>query len=439
MTTAKALTDRFSFKALAEMLTFRLKVGRHSFKALSLCALLPLAALLWSCSESGSAEPALQEEIQFGVPAVSVSSTEGSRANLVQGKLPAGETFGVMGYCVPMKAENVSAYEATGGLSDWQDKKDRATPDVLDNAPVIVDAAGCYYTDPAKTGVWITSSDPRLAGSAVDPSRLKYTFVAYYPWLDRFGHPRFSVSPASGIGAPTLNYTVIYGQAGLDPHGNDLGSTTNRVERHADATTDAMYAFVSDHVRASGAVDLTFHHIFSGVSVQLNNHNPQPVTVKSVTLDGGFYSRAHVSFAGADPAVTVDSDLYWGTFQFLERSGGDQTSQTPVAVEVPAESSVTAGSTPSKPEGTVVLLLPNREGGHDGTYLGQDKYIRVSATYQGRDITFVSPHFNLGRTPEPGVNYKININFMSDEILILLTTDDVEYWESGSDSDIIIN
>lgn len=173
---------------------------------------------------------------------------------------------------------------------------------------------------------------------------------------------------------------------------------------------------------------MQFHHIMSGFSVQLNNYNENPVTVKSVTLDGGFYRTETVDFSTPDPTLTVGKEQYWGTFEFI-RNGDEHIS---------GRSSLKAGATPEKPDGTIVLLLPNLSAS-EGNYLGTDKNITVEYEYEGTTKTASVSNFNLGRIPQPGLNYRLNINFIGDQLLLMFTADEVEYWEEGSDNKIIIN
>ena len=399
--------------------------------------IVALAAALALASCSGDAPDAPDTDaniITFSRPLV-ISPDDDSRANLINSKLRDGESFGVMGYCIPMRVNNTAEFEPTSGSSVWEVKKSLITPDVLNRAELKVAGNGCFYTGTA--GLWYTASHKNVDGKA-DPSAFRYTFIAYYPYGGRF---EVTSEKGNNLGAPSLKYTVVYGHPTDDPHGNGVGSDTtpaaDRIERHPDATTDAMYAITTDHVRASGAVDLRFRHIMSGISVQLNNYSEtEDITVNSVTLDGGFYSTATISFAPSDPEITVGDEKYYGKFQFLETEGTG-ANRTVKPLTVPKQSALTAGANLDKPAGTVVLLLPNANGGR-GKYLGEDKHITVNYTYKGQELNKVV-YFDLGRVPQAGTNYRLNINFLGDQILLMLTANGIEYWQEGSDNDIIIN
>lgn len=383
-------------------------------------ALLLLA--LTACTQDIPDMPAEGDLISFAIPEV-VTPNDGkpvSRATLINSKLPLKSEFGVMGYCIARNIGDTSLDAPNSGSSNWEDKKELSRPDVLNQAPLQVDEYGCYYKDNTKLGRWYT--DQSFPG--VSAAGFKYTFIVYHPFGGRFA---ISTPNNSGIGAPTLTYTVVYGSA----DGQGDGAPDNRIDREPELTTDAMYAQVKDHVRASGAVDLQFHHIMSGFSVQLNNYNETPVTVKSVTLDGGFYKTETVDFSTPDPTLTVGSAQYWGTFEFI-RNGN-------AGVTIPGGSSLKAGATDEKPDGTIVLLLPNLSAS-EGNYLGTEKNITVKyENVNGESKEVRVKDFNLGRKPQSGLNYRLNINFKGDQLLLMFTTDEVEYWEETSDNKIIIN
>lgn len=383
-------------------------------------ALLLLA--LTACTQDIPDMPAEGDLISFAIPEV-VTPYDGkpaSRATLINSKLPLDSKFGVMGYCVARNIGDTSLDAPNSGSSNWEDKKELSRPDVLNQAPLRVDEYGCYYEDNTKLGRWYT--DQSFPG--VSAAGFKYTFIAYHPFEGRFA---ISTPNNNGIGAPTLTYTVVYGSA----DGQGDGASDNRIEREPELTTDAMYAQVKDHVRASGAVDLQFHHIMSGFSVQLNNYNETNVTVKRVTLDGGFYKTETVDFSTPDPTLTVGDAKYWGAFEFIRN--GD------VGVTIPGKSSLKAGATTEKPDGTIVLLLPNLFAA-EGNYLGTDKNITVEYENVNGDSKKVRiENFNLGRIPQPGLNYRLNINFIGNQLLLMFTANEVEYWEEGSDNKIIIN
>lgn len=355
-----------------------------------------LALTLFSCSSAEPEAPAPRQDIiRFSSPLV-VKAQDGSRAALVSSALPGGSVFGVYGYCIPLVSNYSSAtdFDAKGGERGWNAKKNLIVPDVIAGQLLAVDSYGCYYK--GSPGLWYTEQNPVVAASpSADPSAFKYSFIAYYPASDKF-------TVVGDVGAPTLSYSVSY-----------------------PCEEDAMYAFVTDHMRERGAVDLTFHHMLSAISVKFNNYSAaSDLTINSLTLEGDFYSQATIDFAQPDPAVKVNTaTLSHAAFQFVT---------DPLAV--PHDAAATAS--PS------FLILANSDG-TGGTYLGANKIITGSFEFEGQTIDIRIPregdNFDFGRIPKPGVNYTLNINFYGDRIVLMFTADDVEYWQSGSDNNIYIN
>ncbi|MDE6652469.1 MAG: fimbrillin family protein [Paramuribaculum sp.] len=350
--------------------------------------------LMFSACEDNAPDSDTGDIILFSSPAVAVESS--SRAELVQSALPEGSVFSVYGYCIPLidnqGGTSDDRFNPTGGEEAWNAKKDLITPDVINGAELKVDRLGCYYTGtPAR---WYTPNNPRVRKEA-DPVDFKYSFIAFAPSGENFGitHPL--------AGAPTLSYKVSY-----------------------PCEEDAMYSFLTDHKREWGAVDLQFRHILTALSVQFNNYNrDEDIVVNSLELEGDFYTDASIDFSEPDPTVRVnDGALAAATMQFVSQ---------PVTV---------AREASAKGQDTFFVLANSH--GTESNYLGSSKVLRGSITYKGQTIDIRIPkegsNFNFGRVPLPGVNYTLNINFIGNDIMLMLTADDVEYWESGSDSNTII-
>lgn len=396
-------------------------MNRYLLDIITASALLGFTA----CSQESSDEPVGGDNVIRFQPVVMMGdAVPESRATLLN-SLPVGSSFGVLGYSVPYVVGSTTDIAWTSGSSDWEVKKGNVYADVLYCSEVKIDAQGCYYADGAHPGVWYDASN--MVGSTVDPSGFKYSFIAYHPYWSKQndGTSRFTVTPAnaSAKGAPQLTYKMIYAEK--------PSSEGEKLVRDTEDATDAMVAVVHDHVRASGAVILPFEHILCGLSVQVNNYNhDNAVTIHSLSIDGEFYGQGMINYADADPKMVVsDDNRYWATFNYVT---SDMT--------VPTNSASICGATADKPEGTVALLLPNRNDPNrdSGIHLGSNKKINISYTFAGKDGA-KSIDFSLGRVPVPGINYKLNINFIGDQILLMFTADSIEYWEAGSDNNIIIN
>ncbi len=355
-----------------------------------------LFPVLPACSGDTPDEPVAKENIiQFSTPVVLQQS--GSRANLVSGSLPEATELEVYGYCIPLLSDYAATtdYDAKSGEKGWNAKKSLIVPDVLDGARLEVDAYGCYYK--GEPGLWYTPQNTVVVSApGTDPSAFKYSFMAFCPASDRF-----RTETAGSVGAPTLHYTVEY-----------------------PCKEDAMYAFVTDHMRDRGAVDLVFHHILSAVSVKFNNYSASSdIVINSLVMEGDFYSEASIDFSEPDPAVKVNSSMTHAQLPFVSEP-----------LTVPHDAALTAPST--------YLILAN-SAGTNGSYLGARKTIVGSFEFEGQTIDIKIPregdNFDFGRVPQPGVNYTLNINFYGDRIVLMFTADNVEYWQSGSDNNIFIN
>ena len=393
------------------------------------------ALLLAACSAADDPMPSGGyggDVISFGTPRVSLEESR-TRAELMNSLAPRS-VFGVLGYCIPYQLnEDVPDYR--GGNSDWLTKKSLSHADVMYCEPVFFDGARCVYSSDGATfnrpRRWYADDDT----GGVETGRFLYSFVAYHPYGAVGQGGGFAVSPADALtrGVPKLTYTMPYDAGGdaaraLDP----------------DASADAMIAACFDHSSSQGTVQLEFRHLLTGLRLQINNYNavdrddPQAntVTIHSLTLSGDFYRTAEIDFSPADPVMSVGDETFSGTFRFIGQDGGEQFAPNSARV---------VGSTPDNEQGTVLLLLPKFDARAEGAtsavpYLGMRKTITVEYSYpDGVRVTKVIPDFSLGRVPEQGTCYTINLNFIGDQLLLMFTADAIEYWEEGSNNVIIIN
>lgn len=394
------------------------------------------ALLLSACSTTDDPRPAVDygdEAISFGTPRVMLDGPR-TRATLMNAVTP-NTVFGVLGYCVPYQlGSDVSDYR--GGNSDWLTKKSLAHADVMYREPLFYDGTKCVYSS---DGVRFNEPKrwyvPETAGD-VETGRFLYSFVAYHPYGTLAQGGGFTVWPADDKtrGIPRLTYTMPYA-AGGDMDRNTLDP---------EASADAMIATCFDHSASQGAVQLEFQHLLTGLRLQINNYNAvdesdpraNTVTIHSLTLKGNFYRTAEVDFSPADPVMTVGDETFSGTFRFIGDGGEERFAPNSARV---------VGSTPDNEQGTVLLLLPKFDATADGAtsavpYLGTQKTITVEYSYEGGErVTKEIRNFSLGRIPEQGTCYTINLNFIGDQLLLMFTADAIEYWEEGSDNVIIIN
>lgn len=396
-----------------------------------------LSALLFcACSATDDPTPSGtygDDVVAFGTPRITVEGTR-TRAALMNAVAP-NTVFGVLGYCIPYQL-GTDTPDYRGGNSDWLTKKALSHADVMYREPLFYDGVKCVYSSDG-----VRFNEPkrwyvRERAGGVETGRFLYSFVAYHPFgaLARGGG--FSVSPADDRtrGVPKLSYTMPYAAGG------DMDNDTLDPE----ASQDAMIATCFDHSASQGAVQFEFHHLLTGLRLQINNYNAlnrddpraNTVTIHSLSIKGNFYRTAEVDFSPADPVMSVGDQTFSGVFRFIGPDGEERFAP---------QSARVVGATPDDPQGTALLLLPKFDATADGAtsaipYLGTQKTITVEYSYEGGErVTKEIRNFSLGRMPEQGTCYTINLNFIGDQLLLMFTADAIEYWEEGSNNVIIIN
>lgn len=390
-----------------------------------------LAMFTAACSSMDDENKILPNEygddvIRFAAPVIDMSvSTTPTRATLMNTITPE-TTFGVLGYCVPYQlGENNQTPDYRAGISDWLTKKELAHADIMYKEPIFYDGEKCVYanheTDLSLPKRWYTPT----AEHNEPTGRFLYTFIAYHPFKQTDGG--FTVTPTDAItkGTPKLHYTMPY------PSSNNLTAPLD-----INAAQDVMWATVFDHSSTQGAVTLAFKHLLTGLRFQINNFNTKKaVTIHELAIEGRFYRVAEIDFKPADPTMSVTDDRYAGTFHFLQGK----------KVEIAANTTQVIGANTPEDQGTAILLLPKFDakapsGTSSVPYLGSDKSIIITYSYPGEpQKTKRIENFSLGRIPAQGTCYTLNLNFIGSEILLMFTADSIEYWEAGSDNEIIIN
>lgn len=374
--------------------------------------------------------------IRFSAPVISMDAPEVSTRATLLNQVTENTTFGVFGYCVPYAINGNNQPSWGDATTEWVGKKEHSHADVMYNEPIFYDGAKCVYTKHAGDNTlpkrWYTKADlPEGTPSAnLRFEQFLYTFIAYHPYAAN-ASDGFSIVPGDKTtrGIPKLTYTMPYAES---------SSLNNELD--IEAAKDVMWALKADHMPGSGAVELEFRHVLTGLRLQVNNYNPtndaedNTVTIHSIAMEGHFYHSATIDFAPAIPVMKVNDDRYSGTFHFLKDDANLKLAPT---------SSRLIG-TPEKADGTTILLLPNADASASGVndavpYLGTDKTITVTYTYHGTRTTKHVRNFSLGRIPEQGICYTLNLNFVGDQLLLMFTADSIEYWEPGSNNDIIIN
>ncbi|MBD5375013.1 MAG: fimbrillin family protein [Bacteroides sp.] len=411
---------------------------RTGYKTLGLWGVAALF-LLSGCTSDGDGPEPVDNIIEFDVPSVVLGEPEElSRAQRLD-VLPAGEVFGVSGYCVPLSGgEDLKPdYNAAGAY--WTAKNRNSIADVMWNQPIKFDGTKCVYRDAEGTTYYHPAHWYISAGSThADPADFRYTFIAWHP----YGGDYFTPSEKGAVGTPQIGFTMPF-----NPGDNGELDPTK--------VKDAMVAQTVDRLRNVdnvGTVPLRFRHILCGLRFQINNFNTsQEVIVRSLALSGSFYRSATISFAGTSPVVVVkgdetigggdegegaeepeiddtpgidEDDMYSGTFRFLSE---DDSSDD---VTVVPNSGIIAGATPGSDghsDGVAVLLLPHFEGETDRSYLGRSKRIHIKYTFEGKegDKTI---DFTLNRRPVAGTLYTVNLNFVGNQLMVTFTDDANNSW-----------
>lgn len=342
------------------------------------------------------------ETIDFNVKASSIKVIE-TKSDLINGTLPAGSSFGVLGYCVPYVSNTTTAnFSGASGL--WSVKQFNSHPDVFYKQKVDFDGSNCTYDvntslSGNQVAGWYDKNTEGIGNN--EPSNFTYTFFAYYPY-SKTNNGGWDVYPtsangASSIKAPVLTFTMP-----------DLGSSSSLDDTRI---PDAMYASTFDRLRADGAVPLNFAHMLTGINVKVANYSDNAITINSVTLSGNFNKKATINFENGGLSY---ADTYNGTFNFYNGSY-----------------SLSSNATVNLNNGKTVLLISNANS--DGNGLGNN--IKLNVSYNGnssKSFDIIANNFR----PVAGTNYTLTLNFVKDAIILL--TEAESQWEDGGDSNSTI-
>ena len=342
-------------------------------------SLLPCLALLLltACTATEQPERSPADYILFAPPTVQMGVTE-SRADAHLDALPSTANFSVYGYCVPKGLTGADSW--IDAEQEWGLRAPQSTADVFTGGSVILDHQG-GYDNPQ---VWKSQT-------GYNADNFRYTFLAHYPTNN------FTMS--TGTGVPALTLTI--------PSSGDI--------------PDYMYAAAFDHRKTFGRVGLTFQHLLTSFSFQVNNYDDHPVTIKSCSLTGNFYTTVTLNFASTTPTRSEASGSMARTFEIF--SGSHQVGQYESHTDF---------------LGDPIMLLPGiNEAGVDKSefgYLGSNTKIHV--TYEHQGSTYTADIDFLPINPRPGTIYTSHLNFVGNQFTLFFESD---YWEDGGDGDIIIN
>lgn len=375
------------------------------------------------------------EHIMFSTPEVLLGSEAETRSILKGSSLPAGSSFSVWGYCRAY-APGTTNLDDNSATSEWDIKKALCPPTLFtttDNTSnklmvTVVDANGCSYTDEQSRGTkaWLENDD-----NISDDNIYIYSFAAMYPYEANGLNVSFKQQNGESVDAPIITYTMQYsGEVPADEYKN---------------TPDVMVGFRKNHRKIDGHVPFTFHHLMSALSVRVNNYseyydadnNLQGTELKihSIKLQGTFHKTIQVDLStGGDYAF---SDSYTATYVLYEDDDAGYSVpyiDDPETLEVD-ETSVVLGEP--------VMLLCGKPGIDDPYGPGsknQDTGIKLVLDYtfggvRKTDVKFNLINPDLSFSPQVGVNYTFQLNWIGDGLVLLIMPSSNAQWGDGEGDD----
>lgn len=351
-----------------------------------------------------------------------------------------GNAFGVMAYCVPYTVGSDTEFNYGSGSADWSTKRSNCAPEVLYNQKVTVAANGCTYDFEDNDGsegnnnpaYWYRDgygTDGKENTGVTGAANYRYTFFAWYPYADESGKPYFTfTNPTSqeSKGAPVVTYTMP--QTGED---GNINAPLNK-----EATLDAMLAVLYNRTKADGSLTFDFSHVLTGLGFEVNNFSENELKIHRLTLSGKFYKQVTVDFSKATSATdffTFPAQYYTGEYVLFDESANEN--QPLVLEATDEEKSVTStndigGQTPI---GGSHLLLISGTRSNFGPETSGDEMVKVNLTYTFGNGAQTTESFSRPSTftPQPGVKYTAQLNFVGNAFVLQFVVDDNESWEDG--------
>ena len=392
-----------------------MKKKTYIFTAVALALLLP------SCQQepldqTGEA-PSPADYIQFGTPTVTLNTE--SRSTTKDALTP-GDAFGVLGYCVPY-LQRTTTPDYNSGKSEWSIKKILCYPDVFDKQPVKVTSNGCQYdfNEEGQTSTstnyhpksWYkagTNPEGESNSNIPEADDYKYTFIGYYPYANYFDITyKSQYEDGTDYGAPVLTFTMP------QTDGDNLN--------HND-TPDAMLAVLYDRTKNDGNVNFNFSHMLTALGFEVNNYSEdRDLIIHSVKLSGSFYKKITVNFTESPATITFPADRYTGTYTLLNE---DLPLEHPEEGEIAKSSGLLGGEH--------LLLI----SGEEDKYFGENVIVTIEYTFGNESKKTYSASRPGTFTPQPGVKYTAQLNFVGDTFILQFVVDNNETWEDGgSDND----
>lgn len=377
-----------------------------------------------SCKKDNSINIEDGKPIQFAVPKMDVEAR-----SITKDAFSPGDEFGVIGYCVPYTV-GTSNFNYNAGNNPWLLKKGNCSPDVFFKQKVVVGENGCTY-DYSNTGgnnpkYWYrngydTKNSPNA--SITDVTDYKYSFFAYYPYDGSFDIE----APTSETtkGAPIITFT-------MPQNGTDLSTLLDYKN-----TPDAMMAVLYDQLQSQG-LTFNFSHVLTGLGFEVNNFSDYKLIVHSVTLSGSFYKKVKIDFTNDYMQYSFPEDRYTGTYTIFD---GSNMPEGGLVLEAPTDGqTVTSSPSPIGPitdgsqRNEFLLLISGNQ-----TSFGENITVNIDYTFGDSPRKTVSKSRPGTFTPQPGVKYTAQLNFVGDAFILQFVENNSGDWEDGVGADGDIN
>lgn len=379
-----------------------------------------------ACSKEAGTAPVWSDDyIRFGVPRVTVETKAETDGGFIDGYLPGGASFGVLGYCLAYNP-GTTTYNPNSGTSLWGVKSDLCPPSVFYNEQVTMDETGAYatYKNPKK---WYADNDVLNGINLAETDEFQYTFYAYYPYDgDLVDGSGFSITPKSATeaGSPKITYTMPYTGTGLE------------IRNFETEVPDAMMAVAYNVQRDRRMVDFNFFHITTALGFQVNNYSQVgetgeneedkgvDLTIYSIKLTGTFFRSVTADMSESAVNITYnEDDTYQATFVLFESEAGKV---------IPWLQDGNNGAISMAPEKYVRLLAGNSEKGVFGP-----KDVSVVVGYKlGENKPTQKTELRPGSfVPSPGTRYTAQLNWVNDAFVLIMQPDNGDLWEDGEADD----
>ena len=392
------------------------------------------AVALPSCNDEpgGSVQPA--GAITFGAPVMEVETR-----STFKDALDAGDSFGVLGYCLGYTVGTTEInYSSGSGL--WATKRAYCPPSVFYNQRVTVQQDGtCTYdrnNSAAASGnnpkFWYadgTDLDGNGNTNITGADNYRYTFFAYYPYDGAFTVD--APDNASAAGAPKLTFTMP-----------QTGGNIATVLDHT-ITPDAMLAALYNRRNSEGNLQFSFRHVLTGLGFVVNNYSSRNLLIDRIELRGTFYKTLIIdATSGTVSYESPANSTYTGTYVVYDHTQGTPEEQQRGGMLLVNDDpdNATVVSSPSPIGGGHIMLI----SGTQSQSLGPDNQnLQVYIRYKFWDKDVAEPADWKEATPtrsatftfRSGTRYVAELDFVGDAFTINFVQANNDMWQDGEADD----